>query len=266
MITNADIKDFMRLLVKQVKAYPIVYKYLTYESGCQMLCNNNIQFTRGDKLNDEEDINVLKFDIESPRKSCEDMGLPLDIVDKKIQGLSATLSSFGICSLGISPLNDVLWERYSCNQEKHEDGICIGLNTDSIIKHLISQNIKTACVLVRYEENVTNTIPCITSDTPSPVRIFNIYQFFSSKNAHPWKEEQEIRLIFPKIMQEEYERFVLPKNCFASVYYGKDMTIFQREKIAQIINKNLPHLLPPNKKECLSSNNNCRLSTKNYIL
>lgn len=52
-----EVNNYIRLVVEQAKQYPIVYKYLTYESGCLMLKNNNIQFTRGDMLNDLDDLN-----------------------------------------------------------------------------------------------------------------------------------------------------------------------------------------------------------------
>lgn len=239
-ITEAEIKEFMRLLVEQAKHYPIVYKYLTYESGCQMLRYNNIQFTRGDKLNDVEDLSIAKIDTRSPRELCKTIGVSMDIVDKKIKELSAILSSFGICSLGISPFNNILWERYSRNKEGLEDGICIGLNQKKVIKYLISQNIKAACVLVRYEENATSSIPWFTQEATSPIKIFIGYRFFSLKNSYPWKSEQEIRLIYPQTMEKGYERFVLPKDCFVSVHYGKDMTLVQKKKVSQIIIRNLP--------------------------
>lgn len=241
-ITETEIKEFMRLLVGQAKCYPIIYKYLTFESGCQMLSYNNIQFTRGDKLNDSEDLNMSKFDIKSPRMLCEDVGISMDVVDKKIKEQSKILSSFGVCSLGISPLNNILWERYSCNKEGYEDGICIGLNQSKIIRYLINQNIKVACILVRYEEYTTNSIPWLTQNATSPVKIFTGYRFFSSKNAYPWKSEQEIRLIYPQTMEKEYERFILPKDCFVSVHYGKDMALVQKEKLSQIIIRNLPKI------------------------
>lgn len=242
IITETEIKEFIRLLVEQAKYYPIVYKYLTYESGSQMLRYNNIQFTRGDKLNDEEDLSISKFDIKSPRKLCRDIGISMDVVDKKIQEQSTILSSFGVCSLGISPFNNILWERYSRNKEGLEDGICIGLDQKKIIKYLISQNIKVACILVRYEENATNSIPWLTQNATSPVEIFTGYRFFSLKNTYPWKPEQEIRLIYPQTMEEEYERFVLPKDCFVSVHYGKDMALAQKINVGHIISRNLPKI------------------------
>ncbi len=115
IISEKEIKDFMTLLVEQAGMYPTIYKYLTYESGCQMLQCNNIQFTRGDILNDKEDLSISKFNIEGPRKLCEDIGIKMDIVDHKFKEQSAVLSSFGVCSLGVSPMNSILWKRYSCN-------------------------------------------------------------------------------------------------------------------------------------------------------
>jgi hypothetical protein len=43
-------------------------------------------------------------------------------------------------------------------------------------------------------------------------------------------------------MEEEYERFILPKDCFVSVHYGKDMALVQKEKVSRIIIRNLPKI------------------------
>lgn len=240
IISESDIKEFMRLLVEQSKQYPIIYKYLTYESGCQMLRYNNIQFTRGDVLNDKEDLSISKFNTDAPYLLCNEFGISSDLVTSKIKEQSEVLSSFGVCSLGTAPFNRVLWKRYASDEDGKENGICIGINQTSVINALFKQGIKTACILVRYKSSTLNPIPWFAISGSLPVKIFTGYQFFALKNSDPWEEEKEIRLVYTQTMEEQYRRIVLSKNCFLNVYLGKDMTLSQKQKVGQILNRNLP--------------------------
>lgn len=244
LISDADIKSFMRLVVEQAQMHPIIYKYLTYNSGCQMLQNHNIQFTRGDKLNDIEDLNISKFNIDAPREFCKECGIDMSLIDNKLAERANEFKSFGICSLGISPLNSVLWNRYTHTESENEDGICIGLNQEKVINALIKQGLKTACIVVRYKSSVANTIPWLAFSSSSPVKIFAGYQFFALKNLDPWEPEQEIRLVYTNIMTEEYHRIILPKDCFESVYFGKDMNTKQRQFVGQILSRHFPKIKP----------------------
>ena len=152
------------------------------------------------------------------------------------------LSSFGVCSLGTSPTNTTLWNRYACDDNGQVNGICIGLNQNKVTKALIAQGLKTACIMVRYEDSVEDAIPWLALSAPSSVRIFSAYKFFALKKSIPWKPEQEIRFIYPQTMEDEYKRIVLPKDCFVCAYYGKDMSLVQKQIVGQIISRNLPKI------------------------
>ena len=241
-ISEDEIKNFMTLLVKQASNYPIIYKYLTFESGCKMLQYNNLQFTRGDRLNDTEDLNITKFNTSAPLKILEGIESAQEIANNHLREQEKVLSSFAICSLGISPMNPTLWNRYACDDNGRENGICIGLNQNKVTKALIAQGIKTACIMVRYEDSVENAIPWLALGAPSPVRIFSAYKFFALKKSIPWKPEQEMRFIYPQTIEDEYKRIVLPKDCFEWAYYGKDMSLVQKQIIGQIISRNLPKM------------------------
>lgn len=238
-----EVNNFIRLVVEQAKQYPIVYKYLTFENGCLMLRYNNIQFTRGDMLNDSEDINISKFDINKPKSILEEIGIDETIIESKFNEHAETFRSFGICSFGCSPTNPVLWQRYSSNPNGQLDGICIGLNQNKVINYFIHRlNLKTACVKVRYEYETTHRISWMLKDADKAEQIFKGYQFFALKKANPWADEDEIRLLYTQVMNEPYLRFVLPKDCFEKVYYGTDMGISQKKEVGRIISQNLPKL------------------------
>lgn len=242
-VNLAEVNEFIRLVVEQAKQYSIVYKYLTYESGCLMLKNNNIQFTRGDMLNDSEDLNISKFDIIEPKRILENIGIDAATIESKFKEHADTFKSFGICSFGCSPTNPVLWHRYSSNPEGRRDGICIGLNQNNIIQFFIHWlNLKTASIKVRYESEITHRISWMLKDADKAEQIFKGYQFFALKKAVPWAEEEEIRLLYTKIMEEPYTRFTLPKDCFVRVYYGPDMNFSQKKEIGRIISTNLPKI------------------------
>lgn len=235
-----DIKYFMRLVVEEAKTHPIIYKYLTYQSGCLMLQNHNLQFTRGDKLNDIEDLNISKFDTDTPNAFLKHIGCDSEIIETKMRERAKELSSFGVCSCSISPFNSILWNNYSNSETDFQDGVCIGLNQIKTINALLAKGIKTACIMVRYKDGVSNTIPWLTLKGSSPIKTFAGYQFFALKNSKPWEQEQEIRLVYTNIMDDEYVRFELPKDCFESVYYGKNMQFHQKQKLGQLLSQHLP--------------------------
>ena len=99
--------------------------------------------------------------------------------------------------------------------------------------------LKTACIVVRYKQSTLGTIPWLAKGTSNPVKTFAAYQFFALKNSNPWESEQEIRLVYPTQMDDEYKRIVLPKDCFETVYYGKDMTLSQKQTIGHIVSANI---------------------------
>lgn len=238
-----EVNNFISLVVQQAKQYPIVYKYLTYESGCLMLKNNNIQFTRGDMLNDLDDLNISKFDIQRPQRILEEVGIEKDITESKFNEHTDSFKSFGICSLGCSPTNRVLWQRYSSNPDGLQDGICIGLNQRRVINYFIhQQNLKNACIKIRYVDETTGRISWMLKDADKAEKIFKGYQFFALKKTDPWASEDEIRLLYTQIMKERYCRFTLPKDCFERVYYGPNMNISQKKELGRIISQNFPKI------------------------
>lgn len=240
VISEEDIKSFMRLVMNQAKMHPIIYKYLTYQSGCLMLQNHNLQFTRGDKLNDVADLNISKFDTDGPNAFLKSIGCDPELIETTMRERANELSSFGVCSFGISPHNSILWDRYSSSQTDSQDGICIGINQIKTINALLAKGLKTACIMVRYKDDVSNSIPWLALNGNSPIKTFAGYQLFALKNSNPWEHEQEIRLVYTNIMDNEYVRFELPKDCFESVYYGKDMPPRDKQKLGQILSQQLP--------------------------
>lgn len=238
-----EVNNFIRLVVEQAKQYPIVYKYLTYESGCLMLKNNNIQFTRGDMLNDADDLNITKFDIQKPKSILAEVGIDEDLVESKFNEHANTLKSFGICSLGCCPTNHVLWQRYSSNPDGWQDGICIGLNQNKVINYFIHRlSMKIACVKVRYESETAHRISWMLKNADKAEKIFKGYQFFALKKTDPWAPEDEIRLLYTQTMDEPYSRFTIPKDCFERIYYGADMDSSQKKELGRIISQNLPKI------------------------
>ena len=55
---------------------PIVYKYVDYEAAIKMLSAGNLQFTRGDKLNDDDELSLSKCNISKQIKLLRDLDIP----------------------------------------------------------------------------------------------------------------------------------------------------------------------------------------------
>lgn len=250
---NKDIKLFMQSLVAQTNKHKYVYKYLTFESGKKMLENSNIQFTRGDKLNDEEDCNICKCDMSKPIEILTKMNLPPNIIDNVIQKKKDEISHLGICSFGTDAENDTLWKRYASENKNIENGICIKLELDSLIKYLVKSNKIVSALLVRYVENVKDSIPWELFISDGMSRMVFLYLLFSIKNRKKWEREHELRLIMPEYLDEEYMRCVIDKRCFKGVYYGKEMTIEQRKDIESILSQYYPHINPESRANTYST-------------
>ena len=96
-------KSYMRHLVAQTNEYPSFYKYCDFDGGIAMLSAMNIQFTRADSLNDDDEVNISKCNIEPHIQLLRDAGIPEDIISKKFDEAQSFFSGIGICSCGKQP-------------------------------------------------------------------------------------------------------------------------------------------------------------------
>lgn len=238
-LNDEDVKKWMQELVAEAMMNESVYKYLTFESGMQMLANSNIQFTRGDTLNDNEDCDICKCDLSEQIKLLQKLNVSDETIMEMWQKRRKEISNFGICSLGTSADNDTLWKRYaSSNWCKRENGICIKLNLRKLIDCLLSEN-KIFALTVHYVDSVKQSIPWGLYIN-NPMRF--IYLLFSTKNKKKWEAEQELRLILPKNIDDKYFRCNIDKCCFEEVYYGKNMSVKQCEKLNAILDSTFPNI------------------------
>ncbi len=237
-----DIKLLLRTIVAQTNKHTSVFKYLTFESGIKMLTNANVQFTRGDTLNDNEDCDICKCDMSKPVMILKSLGISDTIIDREIQKKRDEISRFGICSFGTRPDNDKLWERYASKDKIGEDGVCIELSLRGVIDDFINSDQKIAALLVRYVADVRQIIPWELFTGSHEDRILFAYLLFSTKNKKQWGDEEELRLIWPNILDDKYLRCNIDKRCFKAVYYGRDMSIEQRKELGLILNRKFPKI------------------------
>lgn len=134
-------KSYNRYLVAQTNQYPSLFKYCDFNGEKQMLSAMNIQFTRADSLNDEFEKNLSKTNIQTHIENLQKIGIPEHLLSKKLEETIEFFGGIGICSCGKSAKNEALWERYASNKGV-EDGICIELDQDKVINHLLTKNIK----------------------------------------------------------------------------------------------------------------------------
>lgn len=79
------VKSYMRHLVAETNQYPIVYKYVDYEAAIKMLSAGNLQFTRGDKLNDDDELSLSKCNISKQIKLLRDLDIPDSVIQARVK-------------------------------------------------------------------------------------------------------------------------------------------------------------------------------------
>lgn len=110
---NKHIDPFWIPLLKQTYQIPIFYKYLSFANAKLMLEKHNIQFTRGDGLNDPRDLDICKCDLSIIDALSIRFNIPQSIIAPKLQAQAKWIKSIGVCSLGQTGDNPKLWEDYA---------------------------------------------------------------------------------------------------------------------------------------------------------
>lgn len=231
--------DYIQQIVQAVKEIHYGYKFLTFDTGCKMLKNRTLQFTRGDKLNDEFDLSISKFDLSFVKILEKNISEELHTkLQNKIQVLTNEVKSFGICSMGINENNPELWGRYAFNKSTQlTDGICVKIDLIKTINYLIKNHREKIFGLpVLYKETTNAIIKPIPFSADKELKFFATIQLFQTKTLN-WANEREIRLVYPKPLDDEFCRFTLPPDCFSSIIVGRDISNTQLTKVRDILSQ-----------------------------
>jgi hypothetical protein len=229
--------DYIKRLAKFVREQGYGYKYLTFDTGCQMLENRTLQFTRGDKINDEFDLSISKFDLSLAKAIEQDLSETLRTkLQNKITSLTNEIKTFSICSLGMTEDNPTLWKRYATNRTtKLCDGICVEIDLDKTINYIVqTHKTKIFGIPIFYKESTDGIIKPVPNSAEKEFQWYPLVQLFQTKTID-WQDEHELRLVNPQPIEQEYCRFVLPPNCFSSVIVGKDVSDEQYIKVCHIL-------------------------------
>lgn len=229
-------KSYMRHLVAQTNEYPFLYKYCSFEGGHSMLSAMNIQFTRADELNDEDEINLSKTNIETHLELLREANIPESVISSKLEEAKSFFGGIGICSCGKTAHNKILWENYA-SSDGLENGICIEISQKMVIDYLLSKGIKVIALLVHYFDNVSNILPWDLFLGNTLERQIFLQLLYTSKLRSKWAEEDEVRLVYSEPFSGDHFRPLLNPKCITSVFYGRDMSKSQRIKIGQILNR-----------------------------
>ena len=221
----------------------ILYKYLDFKGGLMMLQNSNIQFTNATKFNDPFDCHPDLFDF-SDAPTNKYNWPPADFISKmKANDMKNFREMTWICCLSKVCDSLLMWAYYN-----NHKGICIGLNTETVLKSCQDRFIGLMAPQhadeVKYRK-VGDNKPNYFKNRPSA------YDLLITK-ADDWKHEQEFRLITQNpawahghydVPREFYDEEIvdgkemryypkISKDCFEEVYLGVNM--LPRKK-AQII-------------------------------
>ena len=216
----------------------ILYKYLDINGAKWMLGIEkgrkylNLQFTNPSKMNDPFDCDKNLLDYSDIPDSMT-QGWPKELIrEKKINDAHNKRYFAWICSL--SKVNDelLMWTHYSGNHS----GVCIGLDVDNII-----QNVHPLFDLLYCEPLVEEVQYRDITQRPDFKTVSWDYQLVTKDKQ--WEYEQEVRLIYPHATHciaefpesaksndatELRDYLPLQRDCFKSIYFGKD--IDSREK------------------------------------
>lgn len=231
------VKAHMRTLVASTNLFPSMYKYLTFDNAFAMLSAMNLQFTKAYKLNDEYEFDIRKCDFSRIEKTLKNCGLQDSLIKDKIEEANTFFKSIGVCSLGTSPNNSKLWDKYASSPNGETDGLCIEIDQHAVINNLLSHGYKTCALLVHYVDNVEKFLPWELYLGNQYERTIFLQLLYSTKDAAIWSEEEEIRLIYSQPFDGEYFRPTLSNKCIKAVYFGKDMSSSQRMRIGSLLNR-----------------------------
>ena len=242
ILNKVKVTEYLNPFIVSVRTQKKVYKYLTIDSAIKMLQHNNIQFTRADKLNDELDCHISKVKFDNILPYLEQMPLnATELIDKIKNKHGQSLNNFGICSLGTSFDNSILWNCYTKSKGIF-NGVCIELNLNATINCLVKEGIKVIAFFVDYIDNPINSIPYELYLGTDVEKAKFIKQILATKTALLWSEEKELRIILPIDLSDEYYRVKLFKSCFGNIYVGNDIEDQDYKTILEIVKSNYPKM------------------------
>lgn len=241
---KAVVKEWLKPYIADIKSIKKVYKYLTFDSGVKMLQNNNVQFTRANMLNDEVDCHISKVNFDYITREIDKISAinTSELIEKIKSKHGPTFSSFGICSLGTTPDNLTLWNDYTRAYDNTSNGICIELNLSATIDYILKSGIKVVSFRVDYIDDTIESIPYELYLGNDMERSEFLRKVLATKNRTDWEQEQEVRIILPEELTQEYRRLSLYKSCFGNIYVGCDISSEEYETISTIVSNNYPKM------------------------
>ena len=233
----------------------ILYKYLDITGAKCMIGNKNLQFTNASQLNDPFDCHPKLLDYSKVPKHKLQGWIPEKWRIEKEENDALNLrNNTWLCSL--SKVNDsiLMWAHYCYNHK----GVCIGLDIDKVMQSvppMFGEIYLQPLVLdVQYKSIIERP-----NGYCNAVGLFN-YQW--QTKAKEWEYEQEVRLVMPKPSAmyaaltpeqakhpqkrkwtEIHHYMPLKGECFDSIYFGVNTNEQEKEKIIQLVRKELnPHI------------------------
>ena len=235
---NKNKYSYWEPFLRQTNRIPIFYKYLSFANAKLMLEKHNIQFTRGDGLNDTRDLDICKCDLSIINALSTHLNIPQEIITPKLQTQAEWIKSIGVCSLGQTGDNLKLWKEYASSKNwlglNRETGICIGLDQNLLIDCLIKQKHLISTFVVNYINDVGKSIPWELSFGSQEEQWQFLYRIYTTKDIK-WQEEQEVRLVYAETLKEVHKRIVIDKLCFKYVIFGKSVSRKHRLELDDVL-------------------------------
>ena len=225
----------------------LLYKYISANSGLEMLKNHNLQFTNATMLNDPFDCHHKLIDFSNvPKEKCKIWSAEVISKLESYQYENLRKQAW-VCSLSKTYNKLLMWCFYS-----GYDGICIGIDKEKtkqyFSKILNEVYIGTQEMEVQYKD---------LKDKPVFFRnygITNLFQYQLSTKAKDWEYEQEVRLLLinpildpqllfvpeeqrkndPIAVEEVRFRPPIGGECFNELYLGVQTNKDKQEEIIDV--------------------------------
>lgn len=242
-----EIKNDLQSLFKRK---PIVYKYISFEKGKELLNSKKILFKCPTIFNDPYDCynELVKFEnIPAPFRTNiydkfhgfinEKERISFDINSQNIsdfelkefisnKALPLVLSQYGITCFSKNYNNLLMWSHYA---ESHK-GMCIGFDLEKLYFGLRDLVTESTILCVKYSRKF------------EPVNYFE--EKYSVLNcmrvkSHHWKYEKEIRITISPINFSKSNSILLPieAGSINRIYFGSKMSTKNEDTLIEICKK-----------------------------
>ncbi len=243
-------------LLDIIQHNPVIYKYLSFETGVLAITNLSVGFKSPWLFNDPYDFfeGLINFEnvpdgyreylidkyhpdfseAEKKSKMAEFAGVSDSVAVEYVKknGMFNEVKNRGVSCFSRRYDHMLMWSHYA---QSHR-GICIGFNMLQLYINVARYSEERMIALVNYVEEM-KPIDYYYSNGEAIIR-------WMKTKAAVWSYEEEIRIILNGLDYKGQENFIanLDLDCFNSIYYGSMISNENRTLMDTIIAEKMPNV------------------------